>query len=399
MTNSSYDIAVVGAGPAGTTVARELSKKGFSTVLLDRRKEIGLPIQCGELVPTPKEMQDLFPSSKRAIHLMRIPSRFVTNKTSCIHLISPGGRFFEFAFETNILDRAAFDRWLADRAEQAGAELRLRTTLIERPGRNLLHVKGPKGVEVLEAKVIVGADGPNSLIARSIGSCYSNLERDMSIAVQYAMDGIETDSNTIEMYFGNHLAPGGYLWIIPTGKSRCNIGLGLRQAFKDPNKMLHGYLDRALSKHARISKLAENAQTLRRVSAFIPVGGPHKKTADPSTVLVGDAAGHVMASNGGGIPTALIGADIASESIIDHLERAMPLTMYEARWKREMGKELETALSILRIADRVMPSDTLTDQCMRLAGSRFLEPMIRCRLPLLVDFASRTFVWLLRKIE
>ncbi|NHJ13430.1 MAG: digeranylgeranylglycerophospholipid reductase, partial [Candidatus Thorarchaeota archaeon] len=60
MVDSSYDVAIVGAGPAGSTATRELSKMGYSTVLLDRRKEIGIPVQCGELLPTPNEIQNLF---------------------------------------------------------------------------------------------------------------------------------------------------------------------------------------------------------------------------------------------------------------------------------------------------------------------------------------------------
>ncbi|NHJ15062.1 MAG: geranylgeranyl reductase family protein, partial [Candidatus Thorarchaeota archaeon] len=312
---------------------------------------------------------------------------------------SPRGNSFEFAFGTNILDRMLFDQWLANRAEQAGAELHIRTRLIARPEKTLLQVTGPQGSEILKAKVVVGADGPCSLIARTIGSKYANPSRDMSAAVQYVMDGTTADSSVVEMYFGNRIAPGGYLWAIPRGGGQANVGLGLREGSRDLRFSPRDYLNNAIHRHPRLSSEVKNARIVSRVSAFIPVGGPLERTADSNTVLIGDAAGHVMASNGGGIPTALIGGEIAAKSIKNHLELGVPLSAYEASWKKEMGKELNSALSILRIADRVMRSDSLTDQCMRLAGSKYLESMIRCKLPMPVDFASKTLVRILERIE
>ncbi|MHA2040901.1 MAG: hypothetical protein ACW975_03475 [Candidatus Thorarchaeota archaeon] len=75
------------------------------------------------------------------------------------------------------------------------------------------------------------------------------------------------------------------------------------------------------------------------------------------------------------------------------------LASYEEAWRKEIGKELYTALRILRIADQVMPSDRMTDQCMRLAGPRYLKHLIRCRLPIPVDFASKTLVKVLSYLE
>ena len=122
------------------------------------------------------------------------------------------------------------------------------------------------------------------------------------------------------------------------------------------------------------------------------MGGPRRKTWTNNILLIGDAAGHVMASNGGGIPTALCGGTIAGDVASRHLRDGSPLSEYEYIWKNEYGKELETALRVLRVADTVMPSDTITDISMKLAGVRFLEPLIRCRLPTPVDIASKTLV-------
>ena len=81
--------------------------------------------------------------------------------------------------------------------------------------------------------------------------------------------------------------------------------------------------------------------------------------------------------------------------ISGHLKEDLPLSVYEEQWRTEFGKELDTALRVLRVADIVMPSDAVTDICMRLAGGRYLEPLIRCRLPLPVELASKTLVKIL----
>ena len=118
----SFDVAVVGAGPAGSTTARILARKGYKTVIIERRSKIGVPIHCGELLPTLPELFDIFPRSKRLQHLGKVPKEFVTNKTSRTQLISPQGHAVEFKFGTNIIDRTKYDQYLAHQASDAGCE-------------------------------------------------------------------------------------------------------------------------------------------------------------------------------------------------------------------------------------------------------------------------------------
>jgi flavin-dependent dehydrogenase len=201
------------------------------------------------------------------------------------------------------------------------------------------------------------------------------------------------------MYFGKQVAPGGYAWIIPKGDDIANIGFGMRRPFGAPEVPLKQYLRRFIQSHPLVSPRTKKSTIVSRVGAIIPVGGPVDRTYSKNAVLVGDAAGHVMASNGGGIPTALVGGEIAGEAVVSHLTDGASLGIYEETWSKEIGKELYTALRILRIADQVMPSDRITDQCMRLAGPRYLKHLIRCRLPVPVDFASRTLVKVLSYLE
>jgi len=149
-----YDVAVVGAGPAGSTTANILAKKGFRTAIIERRSKIGLPIQCAELFPTPAELHDIFPRSKRLQQLGDVPKEFVTNTTSRTHLISPSGHVVEFDFNTNIIDRARYDQHLADRAIDAGCEIHLGSTVIDRSTSNHLKIRSKNAPDSLDAKIV-----------------------------------------------------------------------------------------------------------------------------------------------------------------------------------------------------------------------------------------------------
>lgn len=390
--NTPYDVAVVGAGPAGSTTAGILARKGFKTVLLDRRSEIGIPIHCGELLPTLPELYDIFPRSKRLQHLGKIPEELVTNKTTRTQLISPQGHVVEFKFGTNIINRTMYDQYLANQASDAGCVTYLQSTVISRSFSNHLELRSKNGPTHIDAKIVVGADGPSSLISKTLGNSYPDIDRDLSPAINFVMSGVDCDEDVVQMFFGRNIAPGGYTWIIPKGESMANVGFGIRRCISNPGTSLLAYLKHFIAKNKIAAPQLKRAKVVSRVGAIIPVAGPVPITSSDNAVVVGDAAGHVMASNGGGIPTALAGGSIAGHVIAAHLSRQVPLNVYDQLWKYEFGKELDTALSTLRIADSVMTSDSLTDVCMKLAGKQFLEPLIRCRLPTSVDFVSKTFV-------
>ena len=388
----SFDVAVVGAGPAGSTTAEILARNGFKTALIDRRSQVGVPIQCGELLPTLPELHDIFPRSKRLQYLGNVPKEFVTNKTSRTQLISPLGHAVEFKFGTNIIDRTKYDQYLAHQASDAGCETFLQSTVLDRSETNGLKIKSKIGPNQLDARIVVGADGPSSLISKTLGNSYSSPEHDLSPSINFIMSGVDCDDDVVQMFFGKNIAPGGYSWIIPKGDSMANVGFGIRRCISTPGISLITYLKHFIAKNKIAAPILKRAKIVSRVGAIIPVAGPVPTTSSSNAVLVGDAAGHVMASNGGGIPTALSGGSIAGHVIAAHLERQTPLSTYDRIWKYEFEKELNTALSVLRIADSVMLSDSLTDVCMRFAGKQFLEPLIRCRLPAPVDFVSKTFV-------
>jgi digeranylgeranylglycerophospholipid reductase len=330
--------------------------------------------------------------------LVEVPPVFILNKTSLIRLVSPRERAYDFVFQSNIIDRASYDSHLAEKAVDAGAELALSSRVVSRDSNTMLRVRTPSGTSSISAKVIVGADGPVSLISRSMGNHYDRQDRDLSSSLHRVYSNVDVDSGVVEMIFGGRAAPGGYGWIIPRGNREANVGIGIRRSLAGSEGSLREYLHYITSGMKRNREAFQNRRVLRSVAGLIPIGGPVRHTALGNAVVAGDAAGHVMSTNGGGIPTALCGGHIAGEAVSSHLDHGSPLGLYEETWRHEFGSELKASLAALRFADKVMLSDSLTEVGMALMGARFLEPIIRCRLPLPPGILSEAAVFALGRL-
>ena len=169
-------LAVVGAGPAGSTAALVAARE-LDVVLIDRKNEIGSPVQCGGFLPEAWELEALLPHTRLPEALREIPENCILHRTRLQRIYSPSGKSKEFAVAGRILDRRAFDRHLASQAARAGARIlpATRAALVE--GR--LELSGHYGGR-LRPRMIIGADGPSSVVSRymhnpvqEVGICLS----------------------------------------------------------------------------------------------------------------------------------------------------------------------------------------------------------------------------------
>lgn len=352
------DVLIVGAGPAGSTTAKYCAGKGLDVLMIDRRTEIGYPVQCGEFMPAIKEMYTMFPGSADLEELMTIDGSLIAGRSESIDLISPKGRSYRCAFEGMTLDRRSFDKHLAKLAVQAGARLETGASL-----NGIRDGVAQTTLGEIRAKVVVGADGPNSRTARAVG-----LERPSQRYPALSCQAEGDFEPVVKMYFGS-VAPGGYGWIIPKRKG-ANVGVGFMPDLlkKRPTEIFDEF----------VRKLGVSAYTDLTLG-FVPQSGPVRRTVRGKVLLVGDAAGHVMASNGGGIPTAMIAARIAGKTIREHLEQGVPLDAYERRWREIMAKPLGIALRTKRMGDVFFPSDGGTEFAMWVLGRAGLSRAIRCK--------------------
>ncbi len=359
-----YDVIVVGSGPAGGTAARYAAKRGMKVLLVDKRKEIGVPVQCGEYVAHDDEVRAIFPSVLDLEDLMEVPYRVREIDTPLIRIWSPNGRRYDIPFRGFTVRRDKMDQGIAAQAEREGAELQTETTVVRVHGEEVETNHG-----MVHAKVVIGSDGPRSTVAKSVG-----LEWPVSApAMSATAEGDFSDAT--DMFFGN-LAPGGYAWIIP--KAGCaNVGLGTWERFRGN---LRALFDKFVSdRHLEPGKAT---------GGFVPVLGPPPRTVAGNAMLVGDAAGMVMATNGGGNNVAMIAGRIAGNTAADHLLDGTPLDAYEFRWRAAVGGPLAEGVRIKRFADRFFGSDRLLELSMVLLGRRRMARAIRCQPLFLPGSAS-----------
>lgn len=350
------DVLIVGAGPAGSSVGRYCAGKDLEVLMIDRRTEIGYPVQCGEFLPDVREMYSMFPKSMDLEELLSVPSDLVAGEADYVDLISPKGRVYRCEFKGRTLDRRAFDKHLARLAVEAGTRLE--------PGVSFLGFSDGVAKTTLgdvKAKVVVGADGPNSRVARTSG-----LERP---GVRYPAVTCQAEGDfepVIKMYFGA-VAPGGYAWVIPK-RNGANVGAGFNPALlkERPSALFHRFVSGLGVRYRDVTM------------GFVPQSGPVRRTVSGKVITVGDAAGHVMATNGGGIPIAMIAGRIAGQVVREHLRAGTPLSEYERRWRAVLGKPLADSLWTRRVADMFFPTDRRTEFAMAVLRRHGLARAIRC---------------------
>jgi len=353
------DVLVVGAGPAGSITARYAASKGIDVTLIERRKEIGVPVRCGEFMPSNDEIKGMFPRASNMEELFDIPENLKLRDTEAIRLTDPKMKMTDIPFRGYTTDRDRFDKYLVSRAEEAGASLITDCAFHNTEGNTAKTSAGD-----IEYKVIIGADGPGSRVSRSLGLPIP--ERPYPAVTAQANGDFDP---VVVMFFGG-IAPGAYGWIIPK-KGQANIGIGFSPKFADGN--LNGYFDKFVEKHG-FDVIG------RKGGKYVPSQGPVGKTFTDSGMTVGDAAGHVISVNGGGIPLAMIAGRICGTVAADRVISGRSLQDYQTEWSRIMLKPLKIAARGKVMADIfAFGSDLRTGMCMKILGKRRMGNLIRCR--------------------
>lgn len=363
-----FDVVVVGAGPGGATAARFAAEGGASTLLVDQRPELGHPVQCGEFLPAAEELADLFDCPAVIEEAFRLPPETVLRETQTMVCVAPTGRRFTFPLHGFTVSRRAFDKRLALEAEGAGAQLWFPAGVTRLEDDVVVFANGRR----VQARVVIGADGPISTVGRSVGFA---VERQMFRMITATAD--RQFPPEIDLYFGR-LAPGGYAWMIPRAED-ANVGLGV--AHLPPGATLDRLLE-DFGRRERFGPLTE------RTRWWVPIGPPPASAVRGRALMVGDAANLVMATNGGGIPTAIISGRDAGVVAAAHVRRGNPLATYDDLWRRHLFAPLERGHRIKQVGDRVIEHDLLLALGMRYIGRGGLDAMMRLRWPRRLRWAA-----------
>jgi geranylgeranyl reductase family protein len=318
----SYDIVIIGAGPAGSSAARAAAQKGVNVLIIDRRQRIGVPVQCAEFVP--QWISGYAHFSSNCIH--QTVDRMVT------HL--PNGISYEMKSPGYMLDRSLFDKELVASAILSGAKVSIETRAVSLSSQGLVVERGSKR-EVIQSKILIGADGVHSSIARFVGK--PSLKT--VVALQYEVI-MPQPQNHVDVFFHEDYK-GGYAWFFPKGKT-ANVGVGV---IPEKTNLLLGLLDHFLDHLVQSSKLS-SIEIVTKTGGSIPCGRPRQTVFD-NTLLVGDAAGHAHPITGAGISNAVIGGQIAGRIAAEAIEKGdiRYLENYETEWREIFGKFLSYGAS------------------------------------------------------
>ena len=325
------DVAVVGAGPAGSRTARNLARAGLSVRLLEEHRRVGVPSHCSGLI-SPRTLREAEIGEDAIIH--RITGAFVhTARGSEVALGGDKTRAVA-------IDRVRWDETLAEQAQVAGADLvRARLTGVERENSHVrLHTQTDGRDSAFTARVVVGADGAHSRVARSLG-LPGPAEKVYCLGIEGRLKTPREEF--VHVFVGHDLAPGWFGWIIPTGDGGVRAGIGSGNAVKP------------IACYRRLTelfpRLFDGIESCRLYGGTIPLDFAPRSLAD-NVLLVGDAAGQVKPFSGGGIYTGLVAARQASAAVLRAFENddctAAGLAPYERAWKREIGRELLRSLRI-----------------------------------------------------
>src|SRR5437879_2501469 len=176
-------------------------------------------------------------------------------------------------------------------------------------------------------------------------------------------------------------APGGYGWIIWKGRCRANVGIGIMEPYVRREWQIRDLLTGFIEKNKVAAKRLKGGRTASLIGDSLPVDGPLTRTYTDRVIAVGDAAGMVMPTNGGGIQTAMITGRLAAEAAVRYFEDKTPLSSYEDAWKDQIGVEMENSKNMRQASDRLMGHGFVFDMLLRLMGTRKIADVIMCQVP------------------
>jgi digeranylgeranylglycerophospholipid reductase len=364
-----YDVVVVGCGPGGASVAKHCASKGLKVLVLDKNQEIGTPVRCGEGL------------SDNAIKTLRldIPSSCIAQRINGAILYAPNGRRIEIKFEGTsgyILERKMFDKWMAKKASRAGAKIFAKSEVKDILKENDFVVGVKANVmgenRDFKSKIVVASDGAESIIARKAGLKTQRNLRFVDSGYQYEMSGIDLeDPNMIVLYFGNKIAPRGYIWIFPKGEDVANVGIGIGALHGD-EKTAKKYLDDWISKRPELRK----GSVIEVNGGCVPVGGFLKNMVTNGLLGVGDSVNQVNPIHGGGISESIKAGRIASDVIVKAFERndfsSRTLDEYNKRWWKERGNSLKKVERVRELFEQ-MKDEEMNDLAEVLSGEDLVD--------------------------
>jgi len=387
------DVLVVGAGPAGAVAAwhAKQAARELDVVLLERDRAVGSPVRCAEGVGDAGLREFANPDGSDWVSRRITDVIFQAPDDTEVVLGDCGLGW--------ILDRTRFDAHLAAEAAASGAQVLVgaEATGMSRNGDGRWHVRVKERGrdEIYRARIVIGADGVETMVGRWAGLDTRVPARDMESCAQYVLQGIDFNPDAIYLQFSNAIAPGGYAWIFPKAVGVANVGLGL-VALKTNGRNAREHLDAWIAR--RFPNGARTGYTVGGVIVHTTI----KKTYADGVMIVGDAAHMINPLSGGGIVNAMKAGRLAGRGAAaaicagDTSERR--LSTYHDAWMQLLGDDhlkyyrIKQALENVDDAsfNKLARTVNKIPQEKRTIGRVFANALIRH--PQLIPVAARFFV-------
>ena len=284
-----YDVTIIGAGPIGSTLAYELAKEDINVCLIDKKKVIGLPLQCAGII------------NKRVLD--------VNHKGAVLHSKNHSLTVSKEEDQAIIIDRVALDQFIYNRAIENGVDSYLSSKVLaidDLEGK--VSFQNESVEKCIKSKIIVGADGPLSIVSSAFGNDF-----DYFCASQYLVK-IEEDNNQmsfVDLYAYGDLFP-GFIWQIPVSENIFRIGLFSNYDYKRQNEILNDFLMNEFQ--------YENYEIIEKYKGKIPIYNKKNKLFKNRALIIGDAASQIKPTTGGGLLIGFEAVKMAKKAIVNALD-------------------------------------------------------------------------------
>jgi geranylgeranyl reductase family protein len=357
MLRSAVDVLIVGAGPAGLFAAARLARAGARTVVCEEHATIGEPVHCTGIV------------AAESFAEFDLPHHARLNSLETARFVSPSG--IEVTHRTLaplafVIDRSAFDRSLASRAVDAGAEVRVGA-----------HVSAVE-IDAAGARVLVGEDWVHArLLVLACGASYATQRR---LGLGLPKTYLHTAQREmpvgrlcdLELHFGRNVAPDGFAWAVPVVRAEGpHVRVGVMAA-----RDAVGCYRRMVAAVRGAWELEDDQGPPRQ--RVLPLGVIERTYGD-RLLVIGDAAGLVKPTTGGGVHYGIVSAVLAADVAADALRRdrldAKTLSAYEGAWQRQLSEEFDAQHALRDVVTKL--SDEAIDSFFELANTDGIMPIVR----------------------
>jgi len=365
------DAIVVGGGPSGSFTALKLAEHGANVTVFEEHGEIGIPSHCAGHISI---------KGLKQLGFYPLPAEIVENTFHGATFCSPNGNEFSVHFSSPVtcsVNRALFDRHIAERARNAGADYslnsRVESLIIEDGFVKGVTVKQEGKTRKKPAKIVIDAEGISSRLSREAG--LPGPDRDKLVnGVEAEVENVKnTEPDMVEVYLGKAYAPGFYAWLIPKKDEKAKVGLATKTG--NPKNLLQ----KLMQEHPAARRKLRTARILQTTFHPITLGGLTPQTCANGFLTVGDAASQVKPTTGGGVLFGMTCAQIAAEVAYDALSRndlsSKSLAPYQRRCQETLGFDVKIMLRMRKTLDAMSDRtiDTMINMCTKLGLDRAFQ--------------------------